>query len=177
MAVDDLIGRMRIGEDAESEVDELLGEDAESIEPDPKPNRTAKASAGKGPAPKVNAATKKEVRDKLTMLIGFPAAVWMQRDPYCASVLNAQSEEIVDRLAVVACRNRRMLAWLTSTGEYTDWIMLATAVWPVVAAVWSHHIARSVEESGYGSAADHPPVAEPFDGAAYGANAWNGYPA
>lgn len=176
----DLLERMRIGQDPTSEdVRDLSEEDAdgpdtEPVEPDPKPNRLK--SAGPKDTPKVTAATRREIKSKLEVGILFGAAVWSQRDPYCAGVLSAQTEEIVDRATAVICRSPKMLNWLTSTGEYTDWIMLLTAITPVITAIWAHHVTRSVsEEPSHGHPVDHPPVNEPWPGEDVSPQAWAGY--
>lgn len=181
MSLVELIGKIRLGEEPDAEDADVPREtepEPEAVEPDPRPNRSAKGGAGKPPPPKVTAAVRKDVTEKLSMLLDVPAFFWAQRDPYCAGVFNQQQEDILVRLTTVACKNRRALAWLTTTGEYTDWIMLATACWPVVAAVWSHHVSRSMDmEPDYGNAADHAPGGDPWAGQVNGAAAWAGYPA
>ncbi len=179
MAVSDLLERMRIGEDPTPDQDGPDEEPdvldfSEPVEPDPKPSRTK--SKTKAESPKVTASLRREIKGKLEVGILFGAAIWAQRDPYCAGVLNAQTEEITDRLTAVVCRSPKMLNWLTSTGEYTDWIMLLTAVTPVITAIWSHHIAGTIsEEMINGHPVDHPPVNEPWPGEDTGPEAWAGY--
>ncbi len=147
--------------------DDLSGLDDDAQDPgdllprDPKPKRkNSGARFSGGATERVTAAQKRRVADALTMLITLPGGAWALRDP-CGQALLGQRDDIVKALVPIVCRNPQMLAWFTAGGGgWMDWIALFSALQPVGAAVWSHHVKKSDPAKG-GRAA--PGGGDPID--------------
>lgn len=149
MALADLVGNLR-GNDSEETRDdspEINGQDF-TEGPDPKGARPeGKHHKAAPPAPRVSAAMRKEVEDKLGAMLEFFALGWEQRDPYCAGKLDEQAEEITKRAVAIICKRPAMLRWFTESSDWSDWLMLATALQPVTIAIWQHHVSKEVGEA------------------------------
>jgi hypothetical protein len=111
--------------------------------PDPAPKRPEGKHREKAPVARVPPHQRKEVEEKLGAMIEFFQLGWEQRDPYCAGKLADQQEEITKRATAIICKRPKMLAWFLDSSDWSDWLMLATALQPVTVAIWAHHIAKS----------------------------------
>lgn len=150
MAISDFLDRARSAagfapdEDPEGLETEPLETDI--LPPDPVPIRAKRQT--RVPPPTPTAKIKKQVKDSLLVMMGFPAGMISFRDPVCGGALGSQSEAIADALVPIICRNPSMLRWFTEGQGMMDWITLMTAVWPVMKTVWDHHTGRVDEGDG-----------------------------
>lgn len=131
-----------LGKDSEESAEEFPEIDEDG--PDPAPKRPEEKEKGKhkAPPPRVPPHVRKEVTEKLSAMLEFFALGWQLRDPVCGQVLEDQSEAITARMVAIICKRPKMLSWFLSGDDYTDWLMLATALQPVAAAIWSHHVTK-----------------------------------
>jgi hypothetical protein len=68
-------------------------------------------------------------------------------DPYCGPILAENLEEIVKRWTRVISRYPRAARLFMSTGGgmIMEWIGAIQATWPVLFAIYEHHLARTIQ--------------------------------
>lgn len=134
----------------------LLGKDSEELPddspeiddpdgPDPKPKRpedNKHEPKHKVPAPRVPPHQRKEVREKLSAMLEFFALGLELRDPVCGEALEDNRELICDRMVTIICKRPKWLNFFMSGDDYTDWLMLATALQPVIVTMYQHHVSK-----------------------------------
>lgn len=125
-----------------------------SFDPDPEPvkaPRNSSGKAGKGRAPKVTDAVRRDMRGKLALMLTMPAAVFARRDEICGEVLLGQVPDITDALVDILADSPDVVAFFTAGGgQYMKWIALATALEPVATIAWQHHIIHKNDTPGGG---------------------------
>lgn len=146
MALSDIVNKVTGNDSPEydeefTETDDEYGGAADGT--DPKPKRPEAKSLPKKAPPRVPPHVRKEITEKISAMLEFFAAGWSIRDEYCADVLDQQREEITARFVAIVVKRPAMVRYFTEGAEYQDWLMLATALQPVVTAVWSHHVAKT----------------------------------
>ena len=135
-----------LGKDSEELPDDSPGID-ESLNgdgPDPKPKRPEDKHEAKHkvPAPKVPPHIRKEVQEKLSAMLEFFALGLSLRDEVCGEALEEQRELITARMVTIICKRPKWLNFFLSGDDYTDWLMLATALQPVVVTMYQHHVSK-----------------------------------
>jgi hypothetical protein len=138
---------------ADDAVPKLEG-DAPEVKPDPKPGGRRKPVTSKKRAPQaqVNA-----FADELEVIMKVGAGAWTLRDAHCGPVANQQAREIAEQVADIFATNAAVMHWFDEAVGISGWIKLGKAVAPIAAAVYAHHIAKSVgreEEESHGGFAD-----------------------
>lgn len=125
---------------ADDAVPKLDG-DAPEVKPDPKPGGRRKPVTSKKRAPQaqVNA-----FADELEVLQKVLAGAWTIRDPHCGPIWNQQAREIAEEVADIFATNATVMHWFEEAVGISGWIKLCKAVAPIFAAVYAHHIAKSV---------------------------------
>jgi hypothetical protein len=136
-----------------------LGPDA--LEPDPQPaaetrsRRTARAAASKETAAKQprtggkfvsSAKAKKDMADELESYAKLVALTWSMSDEHCAGVLNETSTAIAADLANLLSRSEWVMEKFQTTSLLADCMKLLHHAWPLIRAVYAHHIAGRPSE-------------------------------
>lgn len=163
MALKDMLDRLSGDGDSGSDLteDEFTAPDdlssldaADLLAPDPKPaRRTAKVPRAVG---KASAAQKRQVRDALLLVLTPTTGLLAMRDAHCGGAAFAQREAIVDAMVPIICRNPAMLRWFTAVNApWMDYLALFTALQPVGAAIWQHHIKKDVTVMDGGEGLDY----------------------
>lgn len=76
-------------------------------------------------------------------IIGMP---FEAIDPYCGGIFAANVDKMIDAYLPLILRSPGAVKFFISkTGGWLDWIKALEATWPVVVAVYSHHLARTVQ--------------------------------
>lgn len=144
MAVADMLRNFSGNDSGETPDDSEIIDAEFADEKDPAPKRPeGKHKAPKAPV-RIPPHVRKDVEDKLGAMIEFFALGWEQRDPYCAGKLTEQQEDITKRAVAIIVKRPGMLRWFTEGSDWSDWLMLATALQPVTVAIWAHHVAKTV---------------------------------
>jgi hypothetical protein len=138
--------------------------------PDPDPVVPKRSAGPKVPArkpPKITADTRRDIQAKVAIMLTLPATMWAARDPWCGDVAVAQVPAVSEALTDIFCDSPDMVVFFTSAGgQYMKWLSLATAVQPVAATVFAHHIRHSIgqEDANHGglSGAYAPPDMSAF---------------
>lgn len=111
------------------------GPKVKSIRQDPKP--TAKRPVGRPSKSDLEKEAQKEIQ---VLLMGI-ALLWSTRDKDdCSGVLATQSKDISESLATILAKHPALLAKLTGASNIGDYLMLITALLPVVNAITENHI-------------------------------------
>lgn len=147
----------------DDELSALLGdanEDDPSYEADPEPGWdepqptklgekiTAKIRTTAARPVRVTAAVRKDVRGKTAMLLMLGARTWAARDEICGSAALEAVPDVSAALADILCDSPDIVRWFSAGTGYMKWLNLAMALQPVGEAVWSHHIAHSIDDAG-----------------------------
>jgi hypothetical protein len=66
-------------------------------------------------------------------------------DPYCGRALSENLDNMIDKAMPLIVRSPAAVKFLTSTsGGLLDWVGFLQSCWPVLQAIYAHHLARSV---------------------------------
>jgi hypothetical protein len=154
----------QVPDDARELADDV--DDDDQLPPDPKPARKRTKVAFPETQTKVSAAEKRQVKDALGLIIGVPAGLWAMRDPYCGGALKEQTDAIIKAALPMICRHPGALRFFTSANApWLDLFGLMTALAPVAAAVYGHHVTHTVGQEEEASDADLSAYTAPSWGA------------
>lgn len=135
----------QVPDDARDLVDDDDDQEDDLLPPDPKPARKRTRVAFPESQVKATAAEKRQVKDALGLLIGVPAGIWAMRDPHCGGALKEQSDAIIKSALPMIIRHPGALRFFTSANApWLDLFGLLTALAPVAAAVYGHHISHTI---------------------------------
>jgi hypothetical protein len=133
----------------------------EALDPDPQPapetrsRRTARAAASKETAAKQprgggkfvsTAKIKKDMADEIESYAKMIALTWSLSDEHCAGVLNDTSAAIAADLANLASRSDWVMEKFQTTSLFADCMKTLHHLWPLIRAVYSHHISGRPSE-------------------------------
>jgi hypothetical protein len=66
-------------------------------------------------------------------------------DPYCGGVLSENLDNMIDKAMPLISRSPAAIKFLTGTsGGIMEWLAFLQACWPVIVAIYAHHLGRSV---------------------------------
>lgn len=111
----------------------------------PRKTTTAKATQAKAPARGAGgrivskAALIKQANEEIGLFLELLAGVWSFRDPDCAAVAQEAIPDVAKRVANMVARSDYLLRLVSSGGLLIEALGLATALKPVVTAVWRAH--------------------------------------
>jgi hypothetical protein len=119
-----------------------------AIDPDPEPggeNREEWAGVSDDEFV-INAAGMKQIEDNLGFYLSVVGLTIEMVDPYCGPILARNFENIVKRWsAVIAHYPPAARLFLdTKGGILFGWISAIQATWPVLYAIYEHHLAKTV---------------------------------
>jgi hypothetical protein len=128
------------------------GPSADALPPDPKPRRSGRGRrVAPPPAAKVTAAQKRSVEDSIFLLMMIPGGAIRLRDPHCGQAITANAREVAKACVPIVARNPNVLAWFVAAGApFMDWLALASALSPIAAAFWSHHVTKTAGQDAAG---------------------------
>lgn len=76
-------------------------------------------------------------------IIGMP---FEAIDPYCGGIFAANVDNMIGAYLPIITRSPGAVKFFMSkTGGWLDWIKALEATWPVVVAIYSHHLAKTVQ--------------------------------
>lgn len=89
----------------------------------------------------------KDIEGKLAFMMAMPARLLSVMDPVCGGALVKQSPVLAHTLTPIIAQSPGMVKWFSKTSNIILYLNLGMAMWPVLAAIWTHHLAPH-EESG-----------------------------
>jgi hypothetical protein len=97
---------------------------------------------------KVQIRVTKRVRDdiegKVGMMLAMTAMLLSTKDEICADALSDNGDKIAAKFVPIICKSPELVRWFTKGGNYTAWLDLVMALFPVFQVVMAHHITHSV---------------------------------
>lgn len=134
---------------ATDEPDELWRELEATESPDPEPPNATDDKFNK-PEDKIFTVSKlvrEDIEGKIGFFWGMTASGFQLFDPYCGKVMADRTEIIAAKLTPLVCKSPDLVKWFSSKGGgYMEWLDLAIAVWPVLEAIYAHHLAKTVDK-------------------------------
>jgi hypothetical protein len=97
------------------------------------------------PVVKITKAVREDIAGKLTLMLTFPLMAWETVDPYCGGAASARLDRMVQTAVPLICQSPDAVKLFTKGTTYVLWLEFISAVMPVGAAVYQHHIAHTVE--------------------------------
>lgn len=91
----------------------------------------------------VTAKVRRDIEGKLAFAMGLGGQFWVLADPTCGTAFVDNADNIARKLTPLVCQSPDMVKWLTKTGNFVLWIDFIMALWPVLAMVFAHHIAKT----------------------------------
>lgn len=169
MAIADLIekGKAAFNGNAEDEAidvpDDVSGitdeEPDDLLPPDPRPNR--KGGPTKVRKATATAAQKRQAKDGTETLILMLGGAWSIRDAHCGGAMVDAADPVSKALVPILARHPTWMAKFDDSGEFLEWLKLAAALRPVAAAIWGHHVSRSVRTEEEADAVDYSAYGAP----------------
>jgi hypothetical protein len=113
----------------------------------------------------VTPAIRNDVAGKMglfAIIIGLP---FEAMDPYCGNIFANNVENIIDKTVPIICRSPGAVKFFTSTtGGWMEWVAMIQAWWPVLTAIYAHHLARTVSRDKHAMPdATMPPAPDSYD--------------
>jgi hypothetical protein len=94
---------------------------------------------------KLTKAVKDDVKGKLALFGTLVALPLDMADPYCGRALSENLDNMIDKAMPLIGRSPAAVKFLTSTsGGLLDWVGFLQACWPVLQAIYAHHLGRTV---------------------------------
>jgi hypothetical protein len=89
---------------------------------------------------------KNDIAGKLGLFAAIIGMPFEAIDPYCGGIFAANVDNMINAYLPIITRSPGAVKFFMSkTGGWLDWIKALEATWPVVVAVYSHHLAKTVQ--------------------------------
>lgn len=116
--------------------------DAASETPnDPEP---AGQEDNRKPTIRVTKRIRDDIEGKVAMMLMMTSMLLQTKDPICGKALEDNGPNIAQKFVPIICKSPELVRWFTKGGNYTAWLDLCMALWPVLTVVFSHHVSHSV---------------------------------
>lgn len=159
MDVSEILGRARGAgavdpDDAPPAVPDDISSLDDILPADPAPKRAGKATSGwvgpkgKGAAPKVSAAQKREIADALELIQVMLGGTIQMRDQVCGGAIVNNAANVAAKAVPIICRNPAWVAWFTAGTGWMDVLGLVIALREPIATMWSHHVTHTIGHEG-----------------------------
>jgi hypothetical protein len=130
-------------DETEGEPEPLTLDAAAAMTPDDKP--PGDTAQGKVRTEiRVTARVRRDVEGKVAFLLAIMGQGLTMADPICGAAIQDHSANVANKLTPVICQSPDVVKWFTRSGNFIMWLDLIMALWPVLAIVYAHHIARSI---------------------------------
>lgn len=127
-----------VNEDDTVSVDDIAGDIPDDPEPRQMPEYKPKANV------RVTASVKRDIEGKLAFAFGMAGQTWSLADPVCGSVLMESGPAMAKAYMPLICQSPDMVRWLSKGGSFLLWADALMATWPLLQAIFAHHIARTI---------------------------------
>lgn len=148
-ALSDRVAAMRVpdqGEGNEYVPDAEIPEYLHTVDPDPEPDGDWAAVDESDPEFVLNAAAMQKIEDNLGFYLGVVGMTVEMVDPYCGPILARNFDGIVQRWAKLIGHYPKAAEFFMSekSGVLFAWIGAIQATWPVLYAIYQHHLSREI---------------------------------
>lgn len=97
---------------------------------------------------KITASVKRDIEGKLAFMMGMSANLWQMVDPVCGTAMLTNTPNICKALVPIMCQSQDVVRWFQKAGSFSMYLNLVMAVFPVLSAVYAHHLSRSIGHGG-----------------------------
>lgn len=133
--------RLTVVPDFEDEAEPFtLSDAADMTEKDPEPEDTEER-VSEAPI-RITRAVRKDVEGKLAFMMTLAGSMWVSTDPICGGTFLNQTPEIAAKLTPILCQSPDVVKWFRKSAGYMLYVDLLTVVYPVVQAIYAHHVAK-----------------------------------
>lgn len=108
---------------------------------DPEP---AGQEDSKRPTIRVTKRIRDDIQGKVAMMIMMTAMLVQTKDPVCGEALEEHGPKLAEKFVPIICKSPELVRWFTKGGNYTAWLDLCMALWPVLTVVFSHHVSHTI---------------------------------
>lgn len=115
---------------------------AEGIPDDPDPARMP--AAGPVTTIVITRAVRRDIEGKVAFGLMITADLWGLRDPYCANALEDNADKIARRMAPLLCQSPAVVEFFIRQSGFMLAMEFAISLKPVLAAMFAHHITKTV---------------------------------
>jgi hypothetical protein len=122
--------------------DALLAEIAQNTPDDPEPQSPVPEYKPRTTI-RVTASVRRDVEGKLALLFGIMGQTWSLADPLCGTALAEAGPDMAKKYMPLICQSPDIVKWMTKGGNFLLWIDAIMATWPVIQAIFAHHIAKT----------------------------------
>ena len=134
-----------LAEVADPDSDWLTLADAASSTPnDPDPPEAHEQR----PHIRVTKRVRDDIEGKVAMMVMMSAMLLSTKDAICGKALEDNGPNIAAKFVPIICKSPELVRWFTKGGNYTAWLDLVMALWPVLTVAFSHHVSHSVTDDG-----------------------------
>jgi hypothetical protein len=96
------------------------------------------------PIIRVTKRVRDDIEGKVAMMIMMTSMLLQTKDPICGKALEDNGPNIAQKFVPIICKSPELVRWFTKGGNYTAWLDLCMALWPVLTVAFSHHVSHSV---------------------------------
>lgn len=122
--------------------------DAAAITPDD-PDPWGETKENKNPLEiKITASVRRDIEGKLAFMFGMTGNLWQMVDPVCGTALMQNSPNICKALVPIMCQSQAVVAWFQKASNFSMYLNLIMAVFPVLSVIYAHHLSHSIGQGG-----------------------------
>lgn len=96
------------------------------------------------PVIRVTKRVRDDIEGKVAMMIMMTSMLLQAKDPICGKALEDNGPNIASKFVPIICKSPELVRWFTKGGNYTAWLDLCMALWPVLTVAFSHHVSHTV---------------------------------
>jgi hypothetical protein len=97
---------------------------------------------------KITASVKRDIEGKLAFMMGMSANLWQMVDPTCGTALLQNTPNICKALVPIMCQSQDVVRWFQKAGNFSMYLNLVMAVFPVLSTIYAHHLSRTIGHGG-----------------------------
>jgi hypothetical protein len=113
---------------------------------DPEPAGQLKPGDNAKPVIRTTKKVRDDIEGKVGMMIMMVSMLLQAKDPICGKALEDNGPNIAQKFVPIICKSPELVRWFTKGGNYTAWLDLVMALWPVCTVAFSHHVTHTVEQ-------------------------------
>lgn len=110
------------------------------------------------PVVRVTKRIRDDIEGKVAMIIMMTSMLLQTKDPICGQALENNGPNIAAKFVPIICKSPELVRWFTKGGNYTAWLDLCMALWPVLTVAFSHHVSHSIATPNTGANGQGPPL-------------------
>jgi hypothetical protein len=99
------------------------------------------------PTIRVTKKVRDDIEGKVAMMIMMTSMLLQTKDEVCGKALEDNGPTIAQKFVPIICKSPELVRWFTKGGNYTAWLDLCMALWPVLTVAFGHHVSHSIQDT------------------------------